>query len=290
MQKKNKDHKPVQQILLPNYILITGRLLNSVSKTLACKFAAKLFLKPFRYKLPKREKNMDQNSAQKKHLLPKSKKEIISYRYGKSEKKVLLVHGWSGRGTQLSVIAEKLVENGFSCISFDAPGHGKAAGKSSMMPYFIESIHFLNQKFGPFEAAIGHSLGGMSSLKAVKEGLPTNKLVVIGTANSVTHITRDFVQNLKMDEEVAKRMKSYFDEEFGEDMDNYSGAVSAEGVKIPTLVVHDTEDVDVPVNSAYEINKSLQNGKLLITTGLGHRRILGDEKVIEEITQFIKAQ
>lgn len=45
-----------------------------------------------------------------------------------------MVHGWSGRGTQMSKIAEALVEQGYRIISFDAPAHGKADGKISMMP------------------------------------------------------------------------------------------------------------------------------------------------------------
>lgn len=287
MKKNNKDKKPVQQILLPNYILFTGKILNKISPYLASRFAAKLFLRPLKYKLPKREQKMDRESKQEKLLLPESGKEIITYKYGNSQKKILLVHGWSGRGTQLAVIAEALLERGYSSISFDAPGHGKAAGNMSMMPYFVEAIHLLYEKHGPFEAAIGHSLGGMSCLRAVKDGVSLNKLVIIGTANSVTQITREFVQNLQLDKEVAKRMKTYFDAEFGEDMDNYSGAVSAAGVKIPTLVIHDTEDVDVHVSSAYEIKEALSNGEIYITEGLGHRRILGDEKVMEKILEFI---
>jgi esterase/lipase len=42
------------------------------------------------------------------------------YQYGQSDKKVLLVHGWSGRGTQLVKIADALLKSGYSTISFDA--------------------------------------------------------------------------------------------------------------------------------------------------------------------------
>lgn len=289
MKKKKADHKPVQQILLPKPILLLGKILNYVSPTLATKFASELFLKPLRYKIPEREKKMDEQAIQEKMILPNSKKEIVVYHYGNSEKKILLLHGWSGRGTQLSVIAEALLQEGYSSISFDAPAHGKASGKKSMMPYFIEAALFLNEKYGPLQAAIGHSLGGMAALKAVKEGLPLKKLIIIGTANSVTNITKEFVQNLKMSENIAARMKKHFDKEFGEDMDNYSGAVSARAVKVPTLVVHDTEDVDVPAKSAYEIHDKLSDGELFITNGLGHRRILGNQKVIAKILEFIKA-
>ncbi|WP_424494054.1 alpha/beta hydrolase [Salinimicrobium sp. GXAS 041] len=287
MTKEKKDNTPVQRLLVPSYILYTGKILTAISPFLASRFAAKLFLTPFRYKLPKREKEMDEESRQEKMMVPSINREIVIYHYGNSPKKVLLVHGWSGRGTQLAMIAKELLKNGYSVVSFDAPAHGKASGKMSMMPFFIESIHFLDKKYGPFEAAIAHSLGGMASLKAVKDGFDINKLVIIGTANSITHITHEFAHNMKLNDEVARQMKKYFDTKFGEDMDNLSGAVSAEGVHIPTLVVHDKNDVDVKVNCAYEINEHLEKGELFITEKLGHRRILGDSKVINKIIDFL---
>ena len=112
--------------------------------------------------------------------------------------------------------------------------------------------------------------------------------VVIGTANSVTHITRDFARNMKMSQKVADKMKDYLDRKFKTDMDSLSGAVSARKVSVPTLVIHDKDDVDVPVNSAYEIKDSLENGELMITEKQGHRRILGNEQVIDRILDFLR--
>ena len=290
MTKKTKDKTPVQRLLVPSYILSISRILTTISPFLASRFAARLFLSPFRYKLPEREKEMDKESIQKEVMVPSMNRSIITYEYGKSEKKVLLVHGWSGRGTQLAKIAEALKEQGYMCVSFDAPGHGKAEGKMSMMPFFIKAVHHLDEQYGPFDAVIGHSLGGMSSLRAIREGMKTDKLVIIGTANNISEITRHFAQNMKMNNKVARKMKTYLDNRFNEDMDVLSGGESAKYVKTPTLVIHDEEDVDVKVNSAHEIHEELENSELLITSGLGHRRILGNKEVINKITTFIAAQ
>ncbi|WP_300435313.1 alpha/beta hydrolase [Christiangramia sp.] len=290
MTKKIKDNIPVQRLLVPSYILMISKFLTSISPFLASRFAAKLFLTPFRYTLPEREKAMDTASIQKKVIVPAMNREIVTYEYGHAEKKILLVHGWSGRGTQLAKIAEALKSQGYMIISFDAPGHGKAEGKMSMMPFFIKAVHFLHDQYGPFEAIVGHSLGGMSALKAISDGLQTKKLVIIGTANNITEITRHFAENMKMNNKVAAKMKKYLDEKFNEDMDSLSGAVSAKNVKVPTLVIHDNKDVDVKVNSAYEIHEALANSQLIITEDLGHRRILGDAEVINKITTFIAAQ
>ena len=291
MSKSSKKGKPVQVLLTPSYILATGRILSNISPFLASRFAAWLFLKPFRYNLPEREKELDEVMEHEKVIIPGIERDIVVYKNltANSGKRILLAHGWSGRGTQMPDIALSLIKEGYEIISFDAPAHGRSSGKMSMMPYFIDAIKFLDKKYGPFYGAIGHSLGGMSLLKAVKDGLGLQKLVIIGTANSVTNITREFAQNMQLGPKVAKIMKSYFDKRFGEDMDNLSGAFSAEQVNIPTLIIHDEDDIDVEISSAYEIKNSLQQGELFITKGLGHRKILGNPEVINKITTFFRA-
>lgn len=288
MTKLNKDIIPVQALLIPKPMLYTGKIINWISPFLASRFAARLFLTPFKYKRPNRERTMAQNSTKEKVNIKKINREIIVYRYGNAAKKVLLVHGWSGSGTQLSKIAEQLLKKGYSTISFDAPAHGEAPGKRSNMPHFIEAINQLAISHGPFESAIGHSLGAMSLLRATKCGLDIKKLAIIGTADSITKITEEFAKNLQLSKKTAQLMKQYFDNRYGENLDNFSGGISAEGVKIPTLVVHDKNDVDVHYQEAHKIMDKLEKGTVLITEKLGHRKILGDPMVISKIIDFIK--
>lgn len=288
MNQKNKDLIPVQSLLVPKPVLYFGKVLNKISPFLASRFAARIFLTPFSYKMPEREKKMFDQSHREKVLIQEINREIMVYTYGvPTSKKILLAHGWSGSGTQLSKIAEVLVSKGYCTISFDAPAHGQSKGKRTMLPHFVAAIHQLEKTHGPFEAAIGHSLGGMALLRASKYGLQLNSLVIIGTANSITRIIKDFARNLQFDQKVGVLLKSYFDKKFGENLDNYSGAISAIDVKTPTLVVHDKSDVDVHYHAAYEIAENLEFGTLLITDTLGHRKILGNEKVISEVVNFI---
>ena len=78
------------------------------------------------------------------------------------------------------------------------------------------------------------------------------------------------------------------DKVLGQDAEDLSGYVAARSVKIATLVVHDTEDYDVPVNCAYDVRQNLVNSELMITEGLGHRRILSDAKVINRLIAFFE--
>ena len=170
-------------------IIIIGKILQCIAPPLATSYAIKLFGTPIRFTTPEREKMMAKSAQKEMLLIPELNKKVMVYTYGYSKIKVLLVHGWSGRGTQLYKIADKLLENGFMTISFDAPAHGNSKGKTTMMNEFIATAIYLQEKYGPFEIAIGHSLGGMAVLNGVKGDLKINKAITIGAGNIITDIS-----------------------------------------------------------------------------------------------------
>jgi pimeloyl-ACP methyl ester carboxylesterase len=282
-----KTENPVQSLQIPKPIILTAKLLQAISPKLVTLFAAKLFTTPIKHAIPKRELQMDKNSKQQKISIPAIKKEIVVYEYGEGEKKVLLVHGWSGRGTQLVKIADELVNIGYQIISFDAPAHGKSGTKTTLMPEFIASILELEKQFGPFEFAIGHSLGGMSVLNAIKQNLNVKKAVIIGSGDIIQDIIDDFVNKLQLQTKIGILLKDYFEKKNGVVMNSYSSSIAALEVKTPVLIFHDINDEDVDVKAAYNIQKHLLNSELVITEGLGHRKILGSEKVINRIKEFL---
>ncbi len=279
---------PKKNFAIPSHIIIIGKILQFLVPYLGTKYAIKLFKTPMLYNTPLREKMMDKSAQKEMLAVPEINKDIMVYTYGYSKRKVLLVHGWSGRGTQLYAIADKLLENGFMTISFDAPAHGKSTGKTTMMPEFIASVKVLGEKFGPFEIAIGHSLGGITILNNIRQGLKVQKAITIGSSDKISDIIADFVKSIQLKPAMAIRIKKSLSKTFNEDIEFYSASQAAKNVKIKTLIVHDEADYEVPVSSAYSIRQSLELGDILITKGLGHRQILKSKEVIEEIIKFIK--
>src|SRR5574343_364311 len=209
MSKNKKIATQNQEI--PKAILITAKILQTFSSNLTTKFAAKLFTTPIKHKIPKREFFMDKESKQENIIVTAINKEIVVYKYGESSKKVLLIHGWSGRGTQLFKIADELIKNGYCTISFDAPSHGKSKGKRAMMLDFIESILELEKTHGPFEFAIGHSLGGMSLLNSINRGLEIKKGIIVSSGNNVIEILEDFVERIGLPTRIAHKLKQRFE-------------------------------------------------------------------------------
>ena len=155
------------------------------------------------------------------------------------------------------------------------------------MEEFIQSILFLEKQYGPFQYAIGHSLGGMSLLNAINSGLTIKKLITIGSGDMVSDIVNDFVRALGLKPKIAIMLQEYYKDKIGKEMDSFSASLVAKNVNIPVLVVHDEDDKDVPIEAALHIQKNLEKGELYTTKGLGHKKILGNGMVIDKILQYI---
>ena len=83
--------------------------------------------------------------------------------------------------------------------------------QNSVLTEFIETIQQVNKKYGPFDAAIGHSFGGMALLNSVASGLNINKLVTIGADNSIPQIFKYFVNKIGLKPVIAQNLELFFE-------------------------------------------------------------------------------
>lgn len=88
--------------------------------------------------------------------------------------------------------------------------------------------------------------------------------------------------NKKVHAQIVRNLKA----KFGEDFDLFSAPELAPTNTIPTLVFHDLNDKDTPIALGREVGEKMANGTYIETTGLGHRRILRDQKVIDQILNW----
>lgn len=285
---KPKLTNNINSFKIPKSILLTGKVLQGIHTGLATKFAARIFSTPLKFKIPERELMMRDSAKNELFEIKDIDKKVMVYRYGFSKKKVLIVHGWAGRGTQLYQLADKILENKMMVVSFDGPAHGLSSGKTTLISEFVETIIQIDKEYGPFEAAIGHSFGAMTLLNAVAKGLKIKKLVLIGADNSIREVTQQFVKKIELKPVIAAKLEALFYKKFKVNIEEYSSCNAAKKVNIPTLVIHDSGDKFVPVSSAITIRQSLKNGELLITNGLGHHKIFKDNIVIQRIINFIQ--
>ncbi len=285
MAKKAKQQGGVR---IPRSIINIGKFLQIFSPDLTVKYVRYLFQKPFNHRMPETEKHLLEDVQISYLEIPEIDKKIAVYQWGDGHKKALVVHGWSGRATQMYKIINALRDEGYTVVSFDAPAHGKSSGSKTMMPEFITTIQKIEEHYGPFEVAIGHSMGGISLLNVQGDKPLFKKLVVIGTPDSIFNIFNGFVEKLELKPLIAEKLIAVFEKITGKSIFDFHGSTQTKKIQEPTLIIHDDNDKEVPVTDALNNYRYLKNGELLRTKGLGHNRILKNDKVVQKIKDFIK--
>lgn len=281
------NKKLTASLVIPKPVVLVSKIIESASKSLAARLAARLFVTPINFTTPKREEYMLKSAQKKRLAVPEINKEIEILSYGYSKKKVLLAHGWAGRSTQLFAFADRLLEKGYMVISFDGPAHGMSTGKTTSMIEFLTTIKKIDEVYGPFESAIGHSFGGMSLYNATSSFLTLKSFVTIGAGDKVTDIIKRFASNLNLKPKSASKIQKRLEKKWQAKAEEFASHYVARNITIPVLTIHDSEDGDVPVSSAYNIRQNLQKGSLLISHGLGHTKILRNKEIVNKSIDFI---
>lgn len=255
---------------------------------LAHNIAWNLFFSPFRFKRPSRE-DVAFSSA-KTSAVTINEKQVKIFEWGDSGNPIaVLVHGWSGRGTQFFKFAEKLVEEGYHVVSFDAPAHGLSEGKSTNIKEFYETLLHIEQNIGAIKVGIGHSFGGVSLLYAKKEGLKLDSIVMISSPTIGEDILTAFRKKINASPNTSIALRKMVVSRFDLDFEAITACELLKTISLKNhLIIHDKDDFEVPYQNAEDLKKVNPKASLILTNGLGHTRILRDNEVVEQTLNFIK--
>ena len=100
-----------------------------------------------------------------------AKKELRfqGYIWGSGSRKIYLTHGWSSKAADFTEIitALQLLED-VQIIAFDALGNGSSEGELSNLMLYVNPLEAIIEKYGMPAVLIGHSLGAMANVVALK--------------------------------------------------------------------------------------------------------------------------
>ncbi|MEX0167729.1 alpha/beta hydrolase [Streptomyces sp. LMG1-1-1.1] len=221
-------------------------------------------------------------------------KEVVTYEWGDGRRPVLLVHGWSSRASRLTAFAEQLIARGYSPVTFDAPGHGEAQGRASNILEYREVIRELHARHGDFDAVVAHSFGALAALFALRDGVRTARFVGIGGVGSFDLLLAGFQAGLGIDDRVVQCMRDHVERRLAPDepgiWDRFGADRDPGELGAPVLLFHDEGDDMVPLAQARLLARAHgDRARLVVTRGLGHRRILTDPEVVAETVEFVTA-
>ncbi|MBT3203029.1 MAG: alpha/beta hydrolase [Gammaproteobacteria bacterium] len=233
------------------------------------------------------------NQADRRIEINLSDQSIPVYCWGRGPL-VVLMHGWSGSGTQFKHFIPALTKAGYRVAVFDAPAHGTNPGKHSHLLDFTDSLVAIQQQIGPIDTVIAHSFGAMAVTLATRRGLMLNRMVLIAPNLDVQEIFDSYTQLLKLRPKLVQKFKTLISIEFKKilQIDHSWGLFTTinllEDKYQSGLLVFDSADEEVSQKHFNEIETHWSNSSVIKTQGLGHVRLLKDQDVIGQIISYLK--
>jgi pimeloyl-ACP methyl ester carboxylesterase len=286
MEKSTIVRSSKSSSLLP-VIRATHRTLSAVAPELASRRAELLFTTPPRARRPAAE--VDLLATARARPMQVGGRRVETWVWG-SGPSVLLVHGWGGRGAQLGALVGPLVSRGFSVVTFDAPGHGASDAGTVTIPEITSAIRAVAESRGPLAAIVAHSVGATAAVRALWEGLDAGAVVLVGPAADLVTPSLRFCETFGFSREVRERMHRRVEERVGRSWSVFDAVELAPALAAPVLVVHDRGDSEVPWQHGAAIARAWRGSEMLMTEGLGHRRVLRDPDVIAAAVAFVAAR
>jgi hypothetical protein len=112
--------------------------------------------------------------------------------------------------------------------------------------------------------------------------------VFVAPMSDASSYTHEFARRLGFGERIRTRMVARIERRFAQPMSHFSIAGRLGDLDSPPslLIVHDQDDRETPWTGSAALAELWPEASLLTTSGLGHRRILRDPTVIDEVTGF----
>jgi pimeloyl-ACP methyl ester carboxylesterase len=256
-----------------------------LAPTLAARWLERLFITPTRRPVRAHEQ-ATMAAAEQSWIRFDADRRCPVYSWGRGPV-VMLVHGWSGRASQLSHYVDPLIAHGLRVVAFDAPAHGDADGRHSALTEFAALVTLVAEREGTPAAILAHSVGSAAVTIALTRGLAAGRLVYIAPPeNPGIYLTR-MGQFLRFRPEVVQRTWQRLEQRYKERFVAVRGSLLARTLRTPLLIVHDQADEVVPYAEGSDLAQAWAGAVLLPTQGLGHHRILKDDAVVQAAVQFI---
>jgi pimeloyl-ACP methyl ester carboxylesterase len=267
-----------------------GWYLNSitwVAPRKAGEFGFELFCRPIRTKVKPYQLEFLQTAEQLPFTFDGLRVQL--YRWGNGPKKVLFLHGWQSHSFRWKKYISSLPLDLFTVYALDAPGHGMSEGNFINVPYYSELIQQFVKDHGAFDAAVAHSLGGMSLLYSLghHSNMPIKKVVAMGVPGKARDFVNFYQQTLRLSPKTMSIIEDHFVDRIGKPVNYFETEKFVKNLEVPGLIIHDEEDKDAPYMYAKRLHKEWKTSELMTTKGLGHN--LKSENVVDEVKAYLLA-
>lgn len=244
------------------------------------------FFKPISYALTPLERQFLENGTSF-HIHVRDK-DIRCWKWGRGPG-ILFVHGWNGRGVNFACFFKPFIDAGYSIITYDSPAHGESDGQ--VTNYFelsdtVRSFFDPSQGFN-IQGIIAYSIGASAAINCISKDNLSVDAVLIAPALKLKEILFNSFNHHGVPEIVYQSLVAEMERYYGYDVHQDNPDVLVKTILTKMLIVHDKDDRTIPYTDSKILSEKTDNIFLHTTEGLGHKRILRDNAVVDVITSYI---
>ncbi len=214
---------------------------------------------------------------------------VVLYRWGDGERRVLLVHGWSGNAGHMTALAEALVAAGFTAVAMDLPGHGRSEGTRSSVVHFARAIEAARRRYGDFHAVVAHSLGAAATAYALSRGLGCARAVFFNPLASYEGMWRRTQVRLGASPLFIQSAVKHAERWLGVSFPDIEPTALAPRLSCRLLVIHDTHDPETPISESAALVEAWPDAELVTVEKMGHTRVLRSDDLVQRAVDLVAA-
>ena len=222
-----------------------------------------------------------------------AEKELVfnGFKWGHGKRKVLITHGWGSKAADFAelIAALKGIDD-LQIIAFDAPGNGSSEGELSNLLLYILAIKAIISRYGAPDIVIGHSLGAMANVIALKDLVITPTLLV--SIAPLIRLKENFEASMnavEIPQAAQDRFLKSFEEKFSKPASYYNlNDWYPSDKQLNHWLAYDQND---RISTSDYLEEFLNNNpsiKARNYDSAGHERIIKFEDVISDLAVLIK--
>jgi pimeloyl-ACP methyl ester carboxylesterase len=200
--------------------------------------------------------------------------------------RALFVHGWETDHRDLARIAGTLAGNGAYCVAPDLPAHGTSSGASMTIPEAARALQAVHRAYGPFELAVGYSMGAAILLYAMAKGMPAGKAALVAPPGNYVHELSKSARAAGAPEALIAPALDEFRLRCP-DLDELDSMRLAPSLSCPGIVAVAGNDGVLDPQDGRNLVKLWRGSRLLEREQASHRSILRDPAVAEAIAGLL---
>lgn len=201
--------------------------------------------------------------------------------------RALLLHGWTADARAMAAFIQPLDAAGYEAVIPDLPAHGGSFGVDTDAAASARAVKEMLEAEGLIpDVMIAHSFGGGVAGMLARFGMAPRRLAAIASPSRLKAVTADFCAAFALSARCRARFYAVVEADAGFAHDELDAAAIWPGTETRILILHAPEDAEVDYAEA-ERAARLPNTELRPMPGLGHRKIVHDDRSVMAAVAFV---